>query len=1207
MDQPKVNLISHVAGPLCGTLLASLGLSLPGLAQVVPDSTLGSEGSIVTPGVSTPAGIVDLVGGGALRDRNLFHSFLDFNVYSGQRLYFANPATVETIISRVTGHGISDIRGTLGVLGDASLFLINPNGIIFGPNSELDIRGSFVAATASDLAFEGGYVFSAVNPDIPPLLTINAPLGIDSWLPNTGTVTSLATNLEVGQDLVLAGQTLDIQGSLRAGNTLSLTATNDLTITDAPTQPTHLMSGDALLLQGNQSLQMSLLDHPDSGIEAGGDLRLRSDQPVLVDATFVAGGNVTIERLDGSLGSAISPTDPVFEVAGDFAIADFTGASLQILAGGSVTIPGAVTIVAGGGPFNDSTVILSNGTSLTLTGSVDPTLDVRAGTTGFFGTPDPGTPTSADITIGSIAVSAGQVFLTNQFAPNPALAGDITVGSIDTVGFFGGGDITVDSRGGISFEAIDSSGFFGPSGDVTLLATGEIRVPFLTPGPTSLTAVGSGGGQITLASDTAVVIEEGPFGTDPLTLPTIQTVNIGDQPGADIVIEAPTLFLGGNVLAIAAGTGSGGSVFLAGESITTSQATVSAFTVGDAPSGTVQVDANTLDLDFSFLGTVTQSTTGASAGNVTINTSTLSATQGAQISSQTFGTAAGDTGDVTVTATDILLSGSQPDAVAPPGTFVPSAILSLSQAGATGTVTVNTETLTLLEGAVIAASAFGVGDSGDVIVQASEAITIDGAVFSSLDDDSHPSGIVSEVFAGAIGNGGQVTVSTANLSVTNGGTISASTNGDGDAGDVTITATEQAIFDGVVSFASVGLEDRVSGASVETLDQATGSGGTLTVTASNLTVTNGARLEATTEGIGNAGDVVVNVEQDLTLADPGSGIFASTTVGSTGDGGDIVVTDPVVIAVRDGAQISVASDGTGTAGNILVEGHTLLLDNGLISAESLSDADGGNISLAIEDIVVLTNNSRISTTAGTALAGGDGGDINLVTTFLVGFPTDSNSDITANAFSGAGGNVFIDVDGIFGMVVLSRAELETLLGTSDPVELDPANLPSNDITAISRESPDLQGEVFITSPDLDPSQGVISLPTAVVDASRLIAQGCSSGGTVAQEIGSLVVTGRGGLPAAPGDALNSRQLLLDWASASPNPNTDVDIENTGVEPTEAEAIAPTPASQRPLQEVQSLAMDPDGQVVLLAQAVPETDASSWLPTLTCAGEVHEDL
>ncbi|MUG94416.1 filamentous hemagglutinin N-terminal domain-containing protein [Scytonema sp. UIC 10036] len=134
-----------------------------------PDNTLGAESSTVRQIDSQTYRIE----GGATRGANLFHSFSQFHVGEGQQVYFANPSGIENILSRVTGIDPSKIFGKLGVEGNANLFLMNPNGIIFGQNASLDVRGSFVATTANAIKFGDRGFWSASNPDTPPLLTVN--------------------------------------------------------------------------------------------------------------------------------------------------------------------------------------------------------------------------------------------------------------------------------------------------------------------------------------------------------------------------------------------------------------------------------------------------------------------------------------------------------------------------------------------------------------------------------------------------------------------------------------------------------------------------------------------------------------------------------------------------------------------------------------------------------------------------------------------------------------------------------------------------------------------------------------------------------------------------------------------------------------------------------------------------------------------------
>lgn len=346
-------------------------------AQLIPDDSLGAESSVVNGDGAINGLPTILLEGGALRGGNLFHSFQEFNVNTGQSVYFANPIDIENILTRVTGNGISNIDGLLGVDGAANLFLLNPNGVIFGPNARLDIGGSFTTSTANSFTFADGSEFSAVPP-ANELLSFSVPLGVQFNNPQ-GDITNTGV-LETGQDLTLAGNNLYLEGQLLTGGDLTLQAADTLTIRDTAEQPFVAAAGNALLVQGNQAVDIFALNHAKSGLQAGGDLTLRSPTPVIGDAHYQSGGDFRIEQLDETLGDLVSLNDPVIRATGNVEFGNYEGASLHILAGGSVTA-GDITIT-GADLANGlvETVTLSAGLTFDINGKATPTLDIRAGT-----------------------------------------------------------------------------------------------------------------------------------------------------------------------------------------------------------------------------------------------------------------------------------------------------------------------------------------------------------------------------------------------------------------------------------------------------------------------------------------------------------------------------------------------------------------------------------------------------------------------------------------------------------------------------------------------------------------------------------------------------------------------------------------------------------------------------------------------------------
>ncbi|MDY6782339.1 MAG: filamentous hemagglutinin N-terminal domain-containing protein [Cyanobacteriota bacterium] len=196
-------------------VLSHLALNSPLRAQILPDDTLGGENSVVAP--LTPQ--LERIDGGAIRGTHLFHSFLEFNINEGAAAYFSNPAGISNIFSRVTGSNPSYLLGTLGVFGDANLYFLNPNGILFGPNARLDIAGSFFASTANRIVLPDGTQFSATEPEALPLLSIETqpPIGLVFEGDESGAILN-AGDLAVAreQNLTLIGGTVVNTGNLQA-------------------------------------------------------------------------------------------------------------------------------------------------------------------------------------------------------------------------------------------------------------------------------------------------------------------------------------------------------------------------------------------------------------------------------------------------------------------------------------------------------------------------------------------------------------------------------------------------------------------------------------------------------------------------------------------------------------------------------------------------------------------------------------------------------------------------------------------------------------------------------------------------------------------------------------------------------------------------------------------------------------------------------
>jgi large exoprotein involved in heme utilization and adhesion len=239
----------------------------------------------------------------------------------------------------------------------------------------------------------------------------------------------------------------------------------------------------------------------------------------------------------------------------------------------------------------------------------------------------------------------------------------------------------------------------------------------------------------------------------------------------------------------------------------------------------------------------------------------------------------------------------------------------------------------------------------------------------------------------------------------------------------------------------------------------------------------------------------------------------------------------------------VDSQGSGKGGSIDIQADSLTLDNkALISAETASNT-GGDITLQLQNLLLMRRGSRISTNAGTAQAGGDGGNITIDADFIVAVPRE-DSDITANAFKGRGGNVNITAQGVFG---IQRRERPT---------------PQNDITANSELG--INGTVQINTPEVDLNRGLVELPSQPVNTE--VAQGCQVGSKQASL--EFFNTGRGGIAPNPYEPLSSSNL---WEDVPSSTNA---------------SIATTPDK---IVEAQGWLIDEKGEVTLVAE-IPTTQS-----------------
>ncbi|MEQ9373026.1 MAG: S-layer family protein, partial [Coleofasciculus chthonoplastes F3-SA18-01] len=945
-----------------------------------------------------------------------------------------------------------------------------------------------------------------------------------------------------------------------------------------------------------------------NSLNQGGDISVEAHENLSINQNIASrgeiGGNITLKSEKGTIATTAALVSDGSNQAGDISVdaagdlntmgnivanSENQAGDISLNATGDLTIdldPSLGENIASIGDFAGQITLNSGGLFWLRGNSINNSSTV------------PGIAKGITITAQSIRVEDGSIF---SFAFNEAQGGIVQINAADDIvirnsilatiaapGSADAGDINLNTRrltiiqdpaftSGVGIASNTNPGNTGNAGDVTINATESIEIIGNQPG--AFTIKPSELAQVALQGDTGISTLA--FGSGNSGNLTINTGRLSIRDGGGI-----TTFVsqgeGGDLTVNAT------DIFLQGE--------------GGIGTGTLGEDAGDLTLNSENVsltdGAVISTSTGSDgdAGDLTLDVRNLSIRNGAGVLGNTGGD--GNGGQLTIKNAELIeVIGRSADSSFP--SSIVTDLFSLNESGNAGNIDITSQELIVQQGGEITsatrgfgdggnirlnlerlqlnnsrinASTSGSGNGGDIRIRASESLELMGAGFEALQEqivlpafadtltlDNFNQGIVTVTDGeGAAGN---VFIETPNFIARDGGLIATTTLNQGRGGNIQIDATNR-----------IELDNSLLGSG--TFDQA--ESGNVTLTSPQLIARGGAQVLTTTFNSGQAGDVVVNVSELIELSDPtnegtliGTGLFASSTEAASGDGGDININSPTSeLNIRDRAAVSVSATGTGNAGDINIDIRSIFLDQGSISATSLS-GEGGNINLKVAETLLLRNNSQISTRAGTeSSGGGNGGDMTIDANFVVAVLSE-NSDITANAFEGNGGNITITTQTILGLQV---SEILT---------------PNSDIIASSELG--IDGRILINTPNIDPSRGLIELPSTFSDPSQQIISGCP-----ADTGDRFIVTGRGGIPNPPSQYLSGRAIWEDTRRLS----SQISPSSTA-----ANSQRPQPDPQ-PLIEAQGWVVDKDGTVILTAEPYQGKRVNIGMDFRTCGSQLN---
>ncbi len=712
--------------------------SLAAQAEVTLDGTLGPSGPLAGPNYMISDDL------GQVRGSNLFHSFGDFTINTGESATFTGPNSVENILGRVTGGNASWIDGRLSSqIPGANLFLMNPSGLMFGPNASLDVSGSFHATTADYLGLADGSRFDA-NAPANNILTTAPPAAFgflrDNPAPITVDKTTEEISLEVpnGETLSLVAGDIQIRGARQGENLSAPSGQINLISVASPGKavdetPETL---DAFELQSFDSLGSIELSQAEvtTFADPGGTI-------------YIRGGKLSLEE------SVVSATS-----TGDI---DHPGIGADIVVTGDMTLTSkeddtfVFTQALGAGNGGD---IRIQAGSMQLTGGIVSLTD--------------GSGNAGDIEIQVERLEMSKVARITSAGQASGDGGDITISACEVELSGGEGFAFISAVGGL---VTPETGDSGDAGNLTITAD-TIRL------------LGSGSGFVGLSTQIGDNARGAPNAGDL----RLEVGHLEVQGGAQISAG------------LLGGSGQGGSIdvnadtiLIVGRSADGAPSGIFASAAppfgepGAGPTGNSgDILITTGDLEIKDGGEISVFANGlGNSGNLTVQAGNLSISNDAFLASSNFGR--GAAGDIEVDARNVRLLGPSTKNQFT-GIFAVGGVNSIEA----GDVRLSAEDLQILDGAVINSGTAGPGAGGTVEVMA-DSVLIAGRdlvndVSSQIDARTF---IFSDFVDEATGRGGDVIVNAGILHVTDHGQITAGSSSAGEGGSITLNVNQLSLSD----------------------------------------------------------------------------------------------------------------------------------------------------------------------------------------------------------------------------------------------------------------------------------------------------------------------------------------------------------------------------------------------------------------------------